>query len=442
MSIATRHRTYATVTGPHATFVTIDGHAESVTPTGDEDIRRAVVRRATDEARRSGSAIELVTSGDRGEHHLLIDPAGATTPLTRTPFERESVDGGGEESDDPELDPVGSHGIAQRGEEVRVPPPQPGDRRANTDPAAESPTRPTFLTDAPVASVRPTGWRGVLASLGFTVKASAAEQRRAAEKAVVSRQWAGCRTLAVVNGKGGVGKTMTTAMLAAVYAREGGGNVLAWDNNDTRGTLGWRTEQGHYDTTLRDLLPVAQHLLAPMAGVSEIARFVHHQNADRYDVLRSNPELLATDQRIHAADFDRLMQVAARFYRLVIFDSGNDESAERWLRMIDNSYQLVIPTLATAESAESAALLLDALRGRDHRSAALADRAVVVVTQSEPAGAAATRRIADGFSGHVRAVHTIPFDPALKAGPLRFDTLRPRTRDAWLAVAASAAEAL
>ena len=161
---------------------------------------------------------------------------------------------------------------------------------------------------------------------------------------------------------------MTTAMLAAVFARYGGGNVLAWDNNDTRGTLGWRTEQGLYDTTIRDLLPAAADLLAPTASVSDITRFVHHQTVDRYDVLRSNPELLATDQRIAQAEFDLLMQVAARYYRLVIFDSGNDESADRWLRMIDSSYQLVIPTLAAPESAESAALLLDALRGRDERS--------------------------------------------------------------------------
>jgi MinD-like ATPase involved in chromosome partitioning or flagellar assembly len=125
----------------------------------------------------------------------------------------------------------------------------------------------------------------------------------------------------------------------------------------------------------------------------------------------------------------------------VIFDSGNDESAQRWLRMIDNSHQLVIPTLATPESAESAALLLDALRGRDARSAILADRAVVIVTQSEPGGAAAYR-IADGFADHVRAVEVIPFDPALKAGPLRIDALRRRTRDGWLSAAAATAEGL
>ncbi|MDR7113728.1 MinD-like ATPase involved in chromosome partitioning or flagellar assembly [Microbacterium trichothecenolyticum] len=434
-----RPRTYATVTGPHATFVTLDGHAEPVTPTADEDIRHAVVRRATDEARRTGTPIELVTSGDRGEHHLLIDPAGDLSPLPAI-----DPDTAGDD-DDLELGPyqdIDDAIATGRGEEVRVPSPQPDALVPDSAPAAESP-RPTFLTPTPATANPPaTGWRGLLTGLGFTVKPSPAEQQRAAARAVVSRQWAGCRTLAVVNGKGGVGKTMTTGMLAAVYAREGGGSVLAWDNNDTRGTLGWRTEQGSYDTTLRDLLPVARYLLAPEAGVSEIARFVHHQSADRYDVLRSNPELLATDQRIHGDQFDVLMQVAARFYRLVIFDSGNDESAERWLRMIDSSYQLVLPTLATAESAESASLLLDALRGRDERSAALADRAVVLVTQAEPTGTAEARRIADGFTGHVRAVHTIPFDPALKAGPLRFDTLRPRTKDAWLSAAASAAEGL
>jgi MinD-like ATPase involved in chromosome partitioning or flagellar assembly len=441
MTTATHPRTYATVTGQNATFVTLDGHAEPVTATGDEDIRLAVIRRAADEARRTGAPVELVTAGDRGEHHLLVHPAG---DLTFVPPAAARDDGEGDEDLDlgPYLE-LDDTDIASDGEEVRAQTPQPATSLSSQAPAVEPPDRPTFLAPAATATTaRPTGWRGFLAGLGVRVRPSAAELRRSQQRLSVSRQWAGCRTIAVANGKGGVGKTMTTAMLAAVYAREGGGSVLAWDNNDTRGTLGWRTEQGLYDTTIRDLLPAAPRLLAPSTGVSEITRFVHHQVTDRYDVLRSNPELLATDQRITATEFDVLMQVAARFYRMVIFDSGNDESAERWLRMIDNSYQLVVPTLATAESAESAALLLDALRGRDQRSAALADRAVVIVTQSEPAGAAAARRIADGFDGHVRAVHIVPFDPAMKAGPLRFDTLHARTRVAWLSVAASAAEGL
>lgn len=287
-----------------------------------------------------------------------------------------------------------------------------------------------------------TGWRGILARMGLPVRPSRAALQRAEWEKSVARQWDGCRTIAVANGKGGVGKTMTTAMLAAVYARQGGGNVLAWDNNDTRGTLGWRTEQGDYDTTIRDLLPEASRLLDATASVSEIARFVHHQSIDRYDVLRSNPELLAADQRIATSDFDLLMQVAARYYRLVIFDSGNDESADRWLRMIDSAHQLVVPTLAAPESAESAALLLDALRRRDAHSRRLADEATVIVSQSEKSSAAAVQEIARGFAGHVRAVEIIPFDPALKAGQLRHDNLQVATRDAWLRAAAAVAEGL
>ncbi len=136
------------------------------------------------------------------------------------------------------------------------------------------------------------------------------------------------------------------------------------------------------------------------------------------------------------------MQVAARYYRLVVFDSGNDEAADRWIRMVDSTRQLVIPTLATPESAESASLLLEALRHRDEASARLAEHAVVVVTQSEPGDTTRARRIADGFAGWVRSVKTVPFDPALKSGPLRWERLRSTTRDAWLRVAAAAAEGL
>lgn len=431
MTTISNGRAYATVTGPTATFTSPDGRTEPLTADGDEDIRHTVLRRATAEARRTGTPIELVTAGDRGDYRLLVGADGTLntidTSAPPTPVPEAALI--------PEIE-------NSQGEGVREQAPQPSTPILRDDSTAEPPTRPTFLTPPAEVPIRAAGWRGALARVGIRIPPSAAEQRRGEWVATVSRQWAGCRTMAIANGKGGVGKTMTTAMLSAVYARNGGGNVLAWDNNDTRGTLGWRTEQGLYDTTLRDLLPAAHDLLTPTAGISEIARYVHHQGTDRYDVLRSNPELLATDQRIATAEFDLLMQVAARYYRLVVFDSGNDESAERWLRMIDSAYQLVIPTLPSPESAESAALLLDELRRRDEHSAALADHAVVIVTQHEPGNLAAARRVAEGFAGHVRAVQIIPFDPALKSGPLRLDALRRPTRDAWLKAAASAVEGL
>lgn len=424
MSASTYPRARATVTGPTATFTAPDGRTESVAAAPDEDIRHLVVQRAASEARRTGFPLELVTSGDRGDFRLLVSAEGEIAAVPNL--------------DDPPSTPTTEP--SQQGEEVKENAQEPVSSRI--DPAPEHPARPSFIDSAFAAHARQSGWRGFLTALGLRVGQSASEMRRADDVRVVSHHWAGCRTIAIANGKGGVGKTMTTAMISAVFAREGGGNVLAWDNNDTRGTLGWRTEQGTYDTTVRDLLPSANELLSASASVSDISRFVHHQSADRYDVLRSNPELLAANQRILQAEFDTLMQVAARYYRLVVFDSGNDESADRWLRMVDSSYQLVIPTLASPESAESAALLLDALRERDARSRWLAENAVVVVTQSEPADRREVARIVAGFEAQVRVVERIPFDPALKSGPLRFDALRKPTQDAWLSVAASAARGL
>ncbi|MDQ0615320.1 MinD-like ATPase involved in chromosome partitioning or flagellar assembly [Microbacterium sp. W4I4] len=419
MTLEAVPRAYATVTGTDATFITPDGHAEPITAAPDEDIRRIIVQHATDLARRTGVALELITSGDRGEHRLLVSGTGELTsvPATRAAERARTASVTEQDADLP---------VTSEAED----PDEPGD--------LERPQRASFITPRVFEQTPATGWRGTVSAFGIRVPDSARQRQRRIDEANVSRHVAGCRALAVANGKGGIGKTMTTAMLAAVFARFGGGNVLAWDNNDTRGTLGWRTEQGSYDTTIRDLLPATGELLAPSASVSDISRFVHHQSVDRYDVLRSNPELLATHLRIESAQFAELLKVATRYYRLVVFDSGNDESADRWLRMIDASHQLVIPTLPSPESAESAALLLEALRDRDEHSARLAENAVLVVTQSEPGARKAAKDIAAGFAGQVRTVQIVPFDHALKSGPLRFDSLRTRTKDAWLRVASAA----
>lgn len=421
MSIDTQPRAYALVTGPRATFTAPDGSTEPIAASPDEDIRQVILHRAAAEARRHRTAVELVTTGDRGEHHLLVTPDGSVVapPATR---HRPSA-------------PI--HVGEQVSEWAPEPPATPPD-----DAPEPSPHRASFITTPESADHTRTGWRGFLARIGLTVPPSRAQQQRARDEYAVSQQWAGCRTIAVVNGKGGVGKTMTTAMIAAVFARFGGGTVLAWDNNDTRGTLGWRTEAGRYDSTVRDLLPAARGLLEASSSISDIARFVHHQSVDRYDVLRSNPELLATDQRISRDDFDLLVQATSRYYRIIVFDSGNDESADRWLRVVDGATQLVIPTITTPESAESASLLLDALRQRDERSRTLAENAVVVVTQPEPAGVMVARSYVDAFTDGVRAVESVPFDAALRSGPLRLDDLRRPTRDAWIRVAAAVARGL
>ncbi|PID50722.1 MAG: hypothetical protein CR980_02320, partial [Propionibacteriales bacterium] len=93
------------------------------------------------------------------------------------------------------------------------------------------------------------GWRGILTRLGMPMEPSPAEQAERADIHAVSQHWPGVRTIAVVNGKGGTGKTPSVAFLSAVFARYGASGVIAWDANHARGTLGWRTEQGPHEAS-------------------------------------------------------------------------------------------------------------------------------------------------------------------------------------------------
>jgi MinD-like ATPase involved in chromosome partitioning or flagellar assembly len=320
-------------------------------------------------------------------------------------------------------------------EAASAPPPEPA--------SEDRPARESFLADEDDRLPPTRGWRRTAAALGIRLQPSAEERAERADARAVSRHLPRPRTIAIVNGKGGANKTPTTALLAAVFARYGGAGVLAWDNNETRGTLGWRTEQDSHDATVHDLLPHAAALLAPAASASDLLRFVHHQREDKYDVLRSNPRVLADRQRLTRAEFDALHQVARKYYRLLFLDSGNDESADRWQQMIERADALVIATTALGEHAEAGALLLEQLAERDRRSSALAAQATVVVSQSDPdLGHGDAREVAERFGGIARGAVTIPFDDALHSGRIRFSALAPRTQRAWLRAAAEVADGL
>ncbi|MBJ2120401.1 ATPase [Arthrobacter sp. MSA 4-2] len=373
------------------------------------------------------------------------------------PIETDSADAGALESrptdtDLPAAEPGESrpfeYGRPPRGasgsEPVAELPPPPAEPPATRQRASAARTgRRSFLTPDTAVVPAETGLRGALTRIGVRIPPSAAELTVRAHTRAVSQHWPGPRTIAVVNGKGGANKTPTTVMLAAVFARNGGGPVLAWDNNETRGTLGWRTEQGPHEATVLDLLPQTGALLAPSAQSALLARYVHHQTEDKYDVLRSKPDVLASEQKVTSRDFDALHEVASKYFRLNVVDSGNDETAERWLRMLHHTHQLVIATTTLEEHAEAGALLLEALRARGGDYEQLSRNAVVIVSQSDKNGTAAqAQAIAAGFTELARSAVTIPFDPALLKGRIRYGSLRPATQRAWLAAAAAVAEGL
>lgn len=308
----------------------------------------------------------------------------------------------------------------------------------------------SFLVSAPVLEPATQGWRGTLTRLGFRMDPSGEELSEREDIRTVSQHWPGPRTIAVVNRKGGANKTPTVVMLSAVLARYSGAATVAWDNNESQGTLGWRTEKGAHDRSVLDLIDSSRSLLSPSTNAAEIARFVHHQTGDKFDVLRSD-ENEEGDHEVTAEEVDIAHQVLTRYYRLVVMDSGNTARAANWRRMIDHTNQLVVPVTAIEDRAEAARLTLQTLESRGGHDAELARNAVVIVSESTDAKRSMTgdalkrakdeaQRIADGFEPFVRAVVRIPYDPALVNGPIRYEALQPATQRAWLAATAAVAD--
>lgn len=400
----------------------------TITGTDVDGTRDALLTLVIQYAQEVGRDVVLTASDPSGTHHVIVSATGAVLPATDA--SRPAPTSTAPDVADPAMpalnDPAG--------------PPETGSSTFAA-PARRGAQPRSFLRDTKLVAPPPRGWRGVLARLGVTAQPSAEEQSRWDDERAIAQHWPGPRTIAVLNGKGGAGKTPATVLLSALFARAGGSGVLAWDNNVTRGTLGWRTETGTHQATILDLLPHTQQLLAPTARAADLATFVHHQTVDKYDVLRSNPLLLSTEQKITPAQLDDVHAVAAKYYRLIVMDSGNDEGDALWLRMIDHADQLVVATTTRVDHAEAGRLLLNALAVRDAHSARLAQQAVVIVSQAdrEEADAAA---IAHGYTDLARAVVTVPYDPAMRRQWLRVDFLHSNTQRAYLRAAAAVARGL
>lgn len=362
-------------------------------------------------------------------------PVAATQPLAQAPTPPPVVP-----SQQPVPQPVPQQPVPQPVPQQSVPQPVPEQPVQVSAPVLRA--RPdSFLAKSAAGGPKPTGWRAVAGRLGFKVQASQAQCQQWEDERTVSQHWPGPRTIAVLNGKGGAGKTPTSILLASNFARLGSGSVVAADGNVTRGTLGWRTEQGPHNATILDMVPQTEALMDPSARNGDVAAYTHHQTIDQFDVLRSNPLLLSTEQKLSPEELDGIQQVLTRYYRMIIWDTGNDEGDSLWLRIVSHADQIVVATTTRTDHAEAGRLLLQGLSGRDERSAALAANAVVVISQADREEPPATSLV-DGFAGIAREVVTIPYDRAMREQWLRSDKLAPATRAAWLHAAAAVARGL
>ena len=230
-----------------------------------------------------------------------------------------------------------------------------------------------------------------------------------AERQLIARAKApvaGCRSIAVISRKGGVGKTTTTLMLGHTFASLRGDRVVALDGNPDAGSLGYRVR--------RETAATVTNLLADEQDIIRYAdiRSYTNQAPTRLEVVASDD-----DPRITTAlgeeDYRRAIALLERHYNLILLDTGTGvlESATKGILQL--AEQIVVVMSPSLDSARAASSTLDWLNENGH--AELVRNAIAVVNAVREEGLVEVDKIEEHFQGRCRAVVQVPWDPHLSA---------------------------
>lgn len=331
----------------------------------------------------------------------------------------------------------------------QAPPGQPAPpawQSAADTPAVVAPTADDFARRRavrPPAPVARSGVRAVLnrATFGLiNLPPGRREREMAQDIERIRRNFGGLRQVTVVNPKGGAGKTVAILLLAMTFGQKRGGYVLAWDNNETQGTLGMRAQQDFHSRTVRDLLRDLDQFKGPHGRVGDLSQYVRSQGEAMFDVLASD-ESATAGEMLTATAFAEIRDVVSRFYKLIFVDTGNNVRAENWQAAIDATDQLVVTMSARNDSAETAARMLDHLEQSGRQR--LVRHAVTVVSMPPSRKEINLPAIQQHFASRTRAVLLAPYERLVDSGePIRYGELSSATREAWLKIAAAVAEGL
>jgi MinD-like ATPase involved in chromosome partitioning or flagellar assembly len=246
----------------------------------------------------------------------------------------------------------------------------------------------------------------------------------------------GPRVVAFANPKGGVHKTTATVLCAAAVGGVRGRGVIAWDDNELRGTLGLRAGSARHARTIR-------HLVADLVGVEashgsaladRLDDYLRHASDGTYDVLagEENPRFA---QQLDPPTVRRVLELLRRTHDVICVDTGNNVESANWQTVLQMADQLVVTTVPREDAAFTADWMLDLLDKAGMGE--LVKNAVTLLSCPTPRPTPLLDELAAHFATRTRAVTVVPYDPALESGSsIEYSDLRPATRRAWLAAAA------
>jgi MinD-like ATPase involved in chromosome partitioning or flagellar assembly len=252
---------------------------------------------------------------------------------------------------------------------------------------------------------------------------------------VLRRKLGKPRVLAFANPKGGVHKTTATVLAAATIGSVRGRGVLAWDDNELRGTLGLRAGSARHARTIRHLLAdlIQIESLHAEALLGELDGYLRHASDGSYDVLagEENPRFA---QRLDQGTVRRVLDLLRRTHDVICVDTGNNVESVNWQTVMRQADQLVITTVPREDAAFTADWMLDVLD--ESGMGDLVSNAVTLISCPSPGPLPMLDDFAKHFATRTRAVAIVPYDPSLEVGSsIEYADLKQETRTAWLKAA-------
>ncbi|SLF30663.1 ATPase [Mycobacteroides abscessus subsp. bolletii] len=307
------------------------------------------------------------------------------------------------------------------------------------------PTAEQFYTAKPTTAEEPArqGWRGMLNSFGLSLAPSNEELSERKARREIQRGLKSHKTIMVANLKGGAGKTTVAYLLSSVLGRVRGGTVLAWDNNENRGTLAYRSPiEANTTNTAIDLLH-EMSFFENSGQTAELINFVRPQGENKFDLLASQHQ--GSDKPvINGEGFISLHNLLRSFYRMMIIDTGNASNASTWQAAAATADEMVIVCSNAEDSAQTAAETIDALIKKGYQEKVENSVAVIIDSAKNKdrtkakADKERLERIQNHLAQHVRAVHVLPWETSLEnGGAIEWDKLTPKTHRALIDVSAS-----
>ncbi len=258
--------------------------------------------------------------------------------------------------------------------------------------------------------------------------------------AALRRDFGKPRVVAFANPKGGVHKTTATVLAAATIGAVRGRGVIAWDDNELRGTLGLRAGSARHARTIRHLLAdlVSLEILPDDQLRDELDDYLRHASDGSYDVL-AGEESPRFAEKLDPYTVRRVLDLLRRSHDVICVDTGNNVESANWQTVLQDADLLVVTSVPREDAAFTADWMLDLLheQGMGH----LVENAVTLLSCPTPNPSSMLGDLSRHFATRTRTVAVVPYDPALEPGSsIEYPILSAATKRAWLHAAAAIVE--